>query len=127
VLQQRVGGVWKQVAGPALQAKVKLLEPASFRVVAGKLVGSVLKVPVAPRVTTRVAAQSISGTVMPLDPGATVQLQLDADGTWSTTAETTTGAEGDYLLTATEPGTYRVRVAPAQGFAEGVSGRIELR
>jgi hypothetical protein len=39
----------------------------------------------------------------------------------------TTGAEGDYVLTATEPGTYRVRVAPAQGFAEGLSGRIELR
>ena len=127
VLQQRVGGAWKQVAGPALQAKVKLLEPASFRVVAGKLAGSVLKVPVAPRVTARVAAQSVSGTVMPLDPGAIVQLQLDADGTWSTTAATTTGAAGDYVLTATEPGTYRVRVAPAQGFAEGVSGRIELR
>jgi len=127
VLQQRVGGSWKQVAGPALTAKVKLLQPASFRIVAGKLAGPVLKVPVAPRLTIRVAAKSVSGTVRPLDPGATVELQLDAAGTWSTTAQTTTGAEGDYVLTAAEPGLYRVRVAPAQGFAEGLSGRIELR
>ena len=126
-LQQRVEGVWQRVAGPALKVNVKLLEPADFRIVAGKLAGSVLKVPVAPRVTARVAAQRVSGTVTPLDPGARVELQLDADGTWSTTAQTTTGAEGDYALTAAEPGTYRVRVAPAQGFAEGLSGRIELR
>ena len=125
-LQQRVGSSWAQIAGPGLKAKVKLLEPASFRVAAGKLAGSVLKVPVAPRVTARAAAQAISGTVVPLDPGTTVELQLDDDGSWSTTAQATTGAEGEYVLTATEPGSYRVRVAPAQGFAEGVSGRIEL-
>ena len=62
----------------------------------------------------------------PLDPGATVELQLDSERGWFTTAQTTTGAEGDYSLTVPEPGTYRVRVAPAQGFAEGLSGRIEL-
>ena len=126
-LQQRVGGAWKQVAGPALKAKVKLLEPASFRIAAGKLASSVLKVPVAPRVTARAAARSISGSVTPLDPGATVQLQLDDGGAWVPAGQTTTGVEGDYVLTAAEPGTYRVRVAPVQRFAEGLSGRIELR
>ena len=126
-LQQRVDGAWKQIAGPALKAKVKLLQPASFRITAGKLAGSVLKVPVAPRVTARAAAQAVSGTVVPLDPGATVELQQDSERGWFTTVQTTTGAEGDYVLTATEPGTYRVRVAPAQGFAEGLSGEIELR
>ena len=56
-----------------------------------------------------------------------MELQLESEGGWFTTVRTTTGAEGDYVLTAPEPGTYRVRVAPAQGFAEGLSGRIELR
>jgi stage II sporulation protein D len=127
VLQQRVGGVWKQVAGPALKAKVKLLAPASFRIAAGPLVGSVLQVPVAPRVTARAAALLVSGTVTPLDPGTTVELQQDSERGWFTTVQTTTGAEGDYVLTATEPGTYRVRVAPAQGFAEGVSASFAVR
>ena len=126
-LQQRVGGVWKQVAGPALKAKVKLLAPGSFRIAAGKLAGSLLKVPVAPRVTARAAPLSVSGTVTPLDPGTTVELQLEGKQGWSTTAQAATGAEGEYVLTAAEPGAYRVRVAPAQGFAEGLSARIELR
>ena len=106
---------------------MKLLAPGSFRIAAGKLAGSVLKVPVAPRVTARVAPLSVSGTVTPLDPGTAVELQLEGKQGWSTTAEATTGAEGEYVLTASEPGSYRVRVAPAQGFAEGLSARIELR
>ncbi|NUT54870.1 MAG: SpoIID/LytB domain-containing protein [Thermoleophilia bacterium] len=126
-LQRRVDGVWTRVGGPGLRATLKLLAPASFRLAAGTLTSSVLRVPVAPRVTARKAAQSVSGTVKPLEPGAKVQLQLDSEGGWLTTAETTTGTEGEYVLTAAEPGGYRVRVAPAQGFAEGLSGRIELR
>jgi stage II sporulation protein D len=126
-LQQRVDGTWKQVAAPALKVKVKLLAPASFRITAGKLIGSVLRVPVAPRVTARPIGQSVSGVVTPLDPGSTVELQQDSERGWFTTARTTTGAEGDYTLTAAQPGGYRVRAAPAQGFAEGLSARIELR
>ena len=127
LVQQRVDGVWTKVAGPALKAKVKLLAPASFRIAAGRLAGSVLKVPVAPAVTARVAPLSVSGIVTPLDPGATVELQQDSERGWFTLAQTTTGAEGDYVLNAPEPGSYRVRVAPAQGFAEGISARIEIR
>lgn len=129
VLQQRVDGVWTKVAGPALKAKVKLLAPASFRIAAGTLAGSVLKVPVAPRVTARAdGSLTVSGTVKPLDPGVAVQLQLEgADGSWTTVAATTTGAEGDYTVSVDQPGRYRARTAPAQGFAEGLSPRIELR
>ena len=127
VLQQRIDGAWKQVPAPALKAKVKLLAPASFRVAAGTLAVSVLKVPVAPRVTARGAALGITGTVTPLDPGTKVELQQDSEGGWLTTAQATTGAEGEYALAAPVSGTYRVRVAPAQGFAEGLSGQIELR
>ena len=127
VLQQRIDGTWKHLSAPALKASVKLLAPASFRIAAGKLVGSVLKVPVAPRVTARAAALGVTGTVSPLDPGTKVELQRDSERGWFTTAEASTGAEGEYALAGPEPGTYRVRVAPAEGFAEGLSGEIELR
>ena len=130
VLSQRIDGVWTQVAGPgaALAFKVKLLAPASFRISAGKLASAVLKVPVAPVVTARADATStVSGAVKPLAPGTTVELQVDRGSGWSTAAQTTTGPAGEYTIAPPEPGLYRVRVAPAQGFAEGLSGQIELR
>jgi hypothetical protein len=128
ILQQRVAGVWTKVAGPTLQAKVKLLAPASFRIAAGKLAGSVLKVPVSPLLTVRASGPlTVSGTVKPLAPGSTVELQLESVGTWSTVGTTTTGVEGEYTLAVDQPGRYRARVAPVQGFAEGLSGKIELR
>jgi stage II sporulation protein D len=130
VLSQRIDGVWTKVAGPGatLTLKTKLLAPASFRITAGKVTGPVLKVPVAPVVAARADATStVSGIVKPLDPGATVELQVDSERGWWTMAETTTGPNGEYTLVPPEPGLYRVRVAPAQGFAEGLSGQIELR
>ena len=130
VLSQRIGGVWTPVAGPGavLAVKVKLLAPASFRISAGKLASAVLKVPVAPVVTARPDPTStVSGAVKPFVAGTTVELQLDNGSGWSTTAQTTTGPNGEYTLVPPEPGVYRVRVAPSQGFAEGLSGQIELR
>jgi hypothetical protein len=56
-----------------------------------------------------------------------VELQVDNGSGWSTAAQTTTSATGEYTLAPPEPGLYRVRVAPSQGFAEGLSGQIELR
>jgi SpoIID/LytB domain protein len=130
VLSQRIDGVWTRVAGPgaALSVKVKLQAPASFRISAGTLAGAVLKVPVAPVVTARAdAVSTVSGAVKPPAPGTTVELQLDSGSGWSTTAQATTGPNGEYTISPPEPGLYRVRVAPAQGFAEGLSGQIELR
>ena len=127
LLQQRVDGVWTTVAGPGLQAKVKLLAPASFRISAGKLAGSILNVPVSPLLTARASGPlTVAGRVKPLAPGAAVELQLETEGTWSTVGATTTGVEGAYTLVADQPGRYRARTAPAQGFAEGLSGQIEL-
>jgi stage II sporulation protein D len=129
VIEQRVEGIWKQVAGPGLapSAKVKLAAPATFRIAAGKLVGPVLKVPVAPRVTVRAdGARTVSGFVKPLDPGTAVELQLDSERGWWTMAKTVTGPDGSYTLALPEPGRYRARVAPSQGFAEGLSGQIDL-
>ena len=131
VLSQRIDGVWTQVAGPGapLAFKVKLLAPASFRISAGKLTSAVLKVPVAPVVTARADATStVSGAVKPL---------AARHRRWSCRSTTAAagrrrrrprpGATGEYTIAPPEPGLYRVRVAPAQGFAEGLSGQIELR
>ena len=120
-------GVWTKVAGPALKAKVKLLAPASFRIAAGKLAGSVLKVPVSPALTARTSGPlTVAGTVKPLAPGVAVELQLETEGAWFDRRRNATGVEGEYTFVADQPGRYRARVAPAQGFAEGLSGQIEL-
>ncbi len=128
VLEQRVEGAWTRIAGPGVApaAKVKLQAPATFRISAGKLAGPVLKVPVAPVVTLRAGgALAVTGSVKPLS-AAKVQLQLESESGWSTTAETTTGPDGSYALALPGPGRYRARVAPVQGFAEGLSVQINL-
>ena len=129
-LWQRVDGAWQKAGRPGatVRATKKLVAPAVFRITAGKLTGPALRVPVAPAVSARVTAPlTVSGVVKPLDPGTTVELQLDSERGWFTTAQTTTGPDGVYSIVLPEPGSYRVRIAPAQGFAEGLSGRIELR
>ncbi len=131
VIEQRVEGAWTRVAGPGLAPALKvkkLTAPATYRISAGKLAGPVLKVPVAPVVTLRAdGAQTVAGAVRPLDPGTTVELQLEGERGWSTTARTTTGPNGSYTLALPEPGRYRARVAPVQGFAEGLSVQIDLQ
>jgi hypothetical protein len=129
VIERRLDGEWKPVSAPGIApaAKVKLLAPASFRITAGKLLGPVLKVPVAPVVTARVDGdRTVTGSVKPLEPGTTVELQVDSERGWSTTAQTTTGPDGGYTLAVPEPGRYRARVAPVQGFAEGLSVQIDF-
>jgi stage II sporulation protein D len=126
VLSRRDAGAWQPLRG--LTAKVKVLAPTSFRLSAGKVNGPVLKVPVSSAVTLKPSAPlTVTGLVRPLDPGTAVELQLEGDAGWATTAETITGADGRYTLALTEPGRYRARVAPAQGFAEGLSAPIDLR
>ena len=124
VLSQRIDGVWEPL--PGLSAKVKLLAPSTFRISAGKLAGPVLKVPVAPLVRLGAAARNLSGTVKPLAAGTTVELQQLLDGSWSTSMEATSDAEGRFAAVVPEPGVYRARTAPAQGFAEGLSGNLEV-
>jgi SpoIID/LytB domain protein len=125
-LQQRVDSAWKPVGGPGLKARVKPLAPTSVRIVAGKLTGPVLKVPVAPLVTARASGRTVTGKVTPVAPGATVELQLGSERGWVTTAQTTTGPAGEFSVALPEPGVYRARVAPAGGFAEGLSAEIAL-
>ena len=117
---RRPGARWRQ--GEACS------RPASFRISAGKLVGAVLKVPVAPVVTARADATStVSGAVKPLAAGTAVELQVDsrtaAGRRWRRPRPDRPASTRSRRRS---PALYRVRVAPAQGFAEGLSGQIEL-
>ena len=126
-LQQRVGGTWKPIGGPALKARLKPVAPASVRIAAGAIAGPVLKIPVAPRVTALLDAGAVAGTVAPHAPGTTVELQQDSERGWFTLARATTGAAGEFSFDPqVEPGTYRVRVPPTAGFAEGLSTTFAL-
>jgi stage II sporulation protein D len=131
ILAQRVNGAWAQVAARptagAIAFKAKLIAPTSFRLSAGAVAGPVLKVPVAPLVKVSLQASGLGGTVTPAIPGAAVQVQLLDDDTWRPAAETVLDDLGGF---ATElelaPGTYRARVAPAAGFAEGLSQQLRI-
>ena len=131
VLEQRVDGAWTRLAGPGVApaAKLKLLAPTTVRLTAGTLAGPTMKVPVAPLVTLKPGGPAgVTGRIRPLEPGTTVELQVErAPDDWLAVAETTSGLEGEFSFAPPEPGVYRARVAPVQGFAEGLSARIELR
>ena len=124
VLSQRIDGAWQQL--PGLSAKVKLLAPSSFRISAGKVAGPVLKVPVAPLVRLGAAARNLSGSVKPLAPGTSVELQQLSDAGWATVLEVPTDAEGRFAGLVPGPGVYRARTAPVEGFVEGLSGQLEV-
>jgi stage II sporulation protein D len=125
-LQQRAGATWAPLGGAGLRAIVKPLAPTSVRIVAGKLLGPVLKIPVAPRVSARAQGGAVAGVVVPHAAGTTVELQQDGERGWFSVAETTTRADGSYSLALPEPGIYRARVAPLAGFAEGLSGQVAV-
>lgn len=124
VLSQRIAGVWQPL--PGLSAKMKPLAPTSFRISAGKVAGPVLKIPVAPLVRLGAAARTLSGTVKPLSAGTAVEVQQLLDGNWSTVLAATSDEAGRFAAVVLEPGVYRARTAPAEGFAEGLSGQLDV-
>ena len=69
----------------------------------------------------------MSGTVRPVLAGALVEIQRFEDGDWSTVSQTYTDERGAFSLDLDlVPGTYRARVEPEQGLAEGISPALEV-
>jgi SpoIID/LytB domain protein len=124
LLSQRIDGVWQPLTG--LSATVKPVAPTSFRISVGKVNGPVLKVPVAPLVRLRAAARNLSGTVKPPTAGTAVEVQQLLDGAWSTVLAAISDEAGRFTAAVAEPGVYRARTAPTQGFAEGFSAQLEV-
>jgi stage II sporulation protein D len=131
ILSQRVDGSWQQVlarpSGGAFTFKAKLLGPASFRLGAGALLGPVLKVPVAPRVRVRREPAALAGTVVPPSPGAAVDVERLEGDTWTPAGRAVVDDTGAFRAELElPPGAYRARVAPAAGYAAGVSGTLRI-
>ncbi len=109
-----------------------VVKPATttiYRLVSAAGGQTVLRVPVAPRVRlSRVQEPGgLSGTARPLPPGAVVEIQLLEGEQWLSVAEAVVGEKGAFRAEFdAAPGTYRARVAPAGGFAEGLSPGLEV-
>ena len=131
VLWQRADGTWKEIlsrpAGGAFTFKVKPLSPTSFRLATGKLNGPLLKVPVAPLVRVTREAAAVSGTVRPPTPGSTVEVQRLEGESWlpvgAAVVDEMGGFRADLEL---PPGSYRAFVAPAAGYAAGISATLRI-
>ena len=131
VLSQRVDGIWTQVAARptagSLAFTAKLLAPASFRLSAGAVAGPVLKVPVAPLVKASRQEGGVGGSVLPARPGLTVQVQQLEGDEWLPVSDAVVDELGGFLAELElVPGIYRARIAPAGGFAEGLSPQLRL-
>ena len=130
-LSQRIDGVWQQVlarpAGGSFTFKAKLLGPTSFRLAAGTLAGPVLKVPVAPRVRVTRDTAALAGTVVPPAPGAAVDVQRLEGESWTSAGRAVVDDAGAFRAELElPPGAYRARVAPAGGYAAGVSQTLRV-
>ena len=86
-----------------------------------------LKVPVAPVVRAARTPGAVTGSVRPATPGAPVELQrLEGDG-WLPVADALLDGRSAFRIELELlPGSYRARVAPAAGLAEGLSGTIRI-
>ena len=131
VLARRVGSVWQPLAarpaGGAFAVKLKVTAPTSVRLSTGKLGGPVLKVPVAPRVAVRREAGALVGRVVPAVGAKLVQVQRLEGAQWVPVGEALAEASGAYRAELElASGSYRVRVAPAAGYAQGLSAAIRV-
>jgi stage II sporulation protein D len=136
VLQQLDGSAWTSVgtvkAGDAgaLSVVVKPTVTTRYRLASGKVVAAAVRVPVAPLARfypTRTPDQ-LGGYVRPTSlAGATVLIQRQQGTAWPTVAETTVGADGDFLAKLSlTTGVYRARVASGHGFVVGFSPVLQV-
>lgn len=135
-LQARApGGAWLPAAEPVPAADgtfsvaVKPVGTTVYRLAGADGLGPLLKVPVGPRVRLARAPEPgvLSGTVRPVLVGALVEIQRFEDGDWSTVSQTYTDERGAFSLELDlVPGTYRARVEPSPGLAEGISPALEV-
>ncbi len=96
-----------------------------FRLAWGPVRAGLAKIAVAPRVDAVVGPAAVTGSVRPALAAAPVQLQRQSGPAWTTVSSTVTDAAGAWSFAGVESaGTYRVRCAPGQGLAAGVSASL---
>jgi stage II sporulation protein D len=137
-LEQQAFGttVWTPVASVkaapdgSLTIPAKAAAPVSYRLTSGAKPSGIAKLVVAPVVKLKLPTTptGLSGTVRPLLPGVSVQIQRsNAPGTWATVAVTTVDETGAFTTPFTvTPGTYRARVAAGKGWAVALSAELQV-
>jgi stage II sporulation protein D len=106
---------------------VKPAAGTQYRLSSGSIRAGLAKIAVAPRVDARVAAGGITGSEKPAVAGAAVQLQRQDGAAWTTVSSTLTDATGSWSFNGSlASATYRVRCAPGQGLAPGLSATIQV-
>jgi SpoIID/LytB domain protein len=136
VLQQLQGSAWTVVgtvkAGDtgALSFVVKPTVTTRYRLASGKVVAAAVRVPVAPlaRFYPTRTPDELSGYVRPTTlAGASVLIQRQQGTAWPTVAQTTVGADGDFLANLPlTTGVYRARVSSGRGFVVGFSPVLQV-
>jgi stage II sporulation protein D len=96
-----------------------------YRLAWGDVRVGLAKIGVAPRVDAALGPGGVSGSVHPVVSGATVALQQQSGSTWTTVSTATLDLAGGYSFVGSiAAGTYRIRCAPGQGLAAGVSAPL---
>ena len=107
---------------PARSRSRRSSRPDEFRLAAGALTGPTLTLPVAPRVRVSREPAALAGTVVPPAPGAAVDVQRLEGESWTSAGRALVDEPGPSVRSSrSPPGTYRARVAPAGGYAAGLS------
>jgi len=136
VLQQRQAGTWTDVSSVkadkdgAVSVLVKPSVTTQYRLASGKVLAASVRVPVAP--LTRFYAvktqTQLRGYVRPGSlAGTTVLIQKQQGAAWPTVAQTTVGADGDFVAALQlTTGVYRARVNSGHGFVVGFSPVVQV-
>jgi hypothetical protein len=136
VLQQRQGGDWSEVGSVKvdkdglLTVLVKPTITTQYRLASGKASAAPVRVPVAPlaRFYPARTPDELRGYVRPASlAGTTVLIQKQSGAAWPTVAQTTIGADGDFLAKLQlTTGVYRARVSSGHGFVVGFSPVLQV-
>jgi SpoIID/LytB domain protein len=136
VLQQRQAGTWTDVSSVkadkdgAVSVLVKPSVTTQYRLASGKVLAASVRVPVAPltRLYPVRTQTQLRGYVRPGSlAGTTVLIQKQQGAAWPTVAQTTVGADGDFVATLQlTTGVYRARINSGHGFVVGFSPVVQV-
>jgi hypothetical protein len=114
----------QRAADGSILRSVQPARTMRYRIEGSGATSQVLLVRVTPRVRLVRAAEPgvLAGTVRPRVPGTLVHVERQRGATWVHVGETIADGSGAFRLAVDlVPGTYRARVSPIAGFAEGLS------
>ncbi len=137
-LEQHVAGTpWQAVstltpaADGTITVAAKPTLSTDYRVATAALAAAPVHVAVAPRIrfAGAPAANELRGSVRPVLPGASVQIQRQGAvaTSWTTVSTAPLDAEGSFdAMLQLAPGVYRARIAPGHGWAVGLTPPLRV-